>query len=776
MLSTHKIMISVYRIISTKNLVIFTFILQLGCQPVLVNEETNLEATKGYSREQTDKLFVVDCLLPGQIRKLGSQMTYLSSRRPVKTTAGDCEIRGGEYVAYDRSNYATALKVWLPQAKQGNVEAQVILGEIYEKGLGGLTDPALAAQWYRKAAVQGSSRAQINLGHLYEKGLGVEQNLPEALNWYRKASGLENTDLEFASVTEATVAADYEKQLQNLRKTSAVYQQQADKLRQQLKQSQKSFGAQQKKLNALKNQLEQSRQMLNREKNKKDANQQLIIKLEKDLHENQTSYDNQKTQLAQMQVVVAKESQASVSSYRLQLENLQHQLQLKESEYHDAFIGIKSEMKQIEEKSRAASSTQDKLLVEHLRAKLKTEKANLLAIGRQIKQLKGNISENKKIVASLESQDVENISFAQAGIEIIEPSMTLTRGFPSYQLRSISRSKKIIGKVSAVKDLQSLTVNGQPTEVDNSGVFQAQVDIKDDLNPVEIVATYKKGSPSLLSFNLLAKGSVFKASDDARPSKAIANSYPSINFGRFYALVIGNQKYDQLPTLKTSVNDARAVDEILRTHYGYKTTLLINANRHQVMTAFNDLREVLTEKDNLLIYYAGHGEIDKSDQSAYWLPTDAELNNSANWLSSHSITQFLNIIAARHILVIADSCYSGAMTQTSIARLPTQMAEEKRKKWLKFMVKRKARTVMTSGGVKPVLDSGGGQHSVFAKAFLNVLQKNTGLMEDYELFRAVSGNVKRSASLVGFQQQPQYSSMLHAGHEGSPFFFVSNAD
>ena len=770
MLSTKRISFFINRVI--KKFVIFPFILLLGCQTGLVDETANLKATEGYSAEQTDMLFVVDCLLPGQIRKLGSMMTYLTPRRAVKTTAGDCEIRGGEYVAYDRANYATALKVWIPQAKQGNVEAQVVLGEIYEKGLGGMADPALAAQWYKKAAEQGSSRAQINLGHLYEKGLGVEQNLTEALNWYRKASGLENTDLEFASVTEATVAAGYEKQIQDLQKTSQTYQKQAEKLRQQLSQSRQSYALQQKKLTSIRNQLEQTRQMLNREKNKKDVNRQLIKKLEKDLQSNQTDYDNQKAKLAKLQLAMEKESQGSVSSYHLQLENQQRQLKIKESEYFDAVVRIKSEMKQIKEKSGAVTSTQDKLVVEHLRNKLKLEKADLLAMGKQIKQLKSSIAENQKIVASLETQGVENISFAHAGIEIIEPPMILTRGIPSYQLRSVSRSKKIIGKVSAMKGLQSLTVNGQSTQVDSRGLFQTHVDINNELNPVEIIATYKKGSPSLLKFNLLAKGSASLSSDQTPPSRVSANTYPSVNFGRFYALVIGNQDYDQLPSLKTSVNDARAVEEILRTRYGYKTTLLINANRHQVMTAFNDLRKMLTEKDNLLIYYAGHGEIDKSDQSAYWLPTDAEVDNSANWLSSHSITQFLNIISAKHIFVVADSCYSGAMTQSSIVRLPEQMAEEKRKKWLKFMVKRKARTVMTSGGEKPVLDSGGGRHSVFAKAFLNVLKQNGGLMEDYELFRAVSGNVKKSASLVGFQQVPQYSAMLHAGHEGSPFFFV----
>ena len=44
-----------------------------------------------------DGLLVIDCLLPGQVRRLGSQLTYLTPRRPVKTSARDCEIRGGEY-------------------------------------------------------------------------------------------------------------------------------------------------------------------------------------------------------------------------------------------------------------------------------------------------------------------------------------------------------------------------------------------------------------------------------------------------------------------------------------------------------------------------------------------------------------------------------------------------------------------------------------------------------------------------------------------------------
>ena len=55
-----------------------------------VSKEDMAKATEGYI-EDTNKLFVVDCLLPGQVRKLGTQMTYLSARRPIRTTAADCE-------------------------------------------------------------------------------------------------------------------------------------------------------------------------------------------------------------------------------------------------------------------------------------------------------------------------------------------------------------------------------------------------------------------------------------------------------------------------------------------------------------------------------------------------------------------------------------------------------------------------------------------------------------------------------------------------------------
>ena len=126
-------------------------------------------------------------------------------------------------------------------------------------------------------------------------------------------------------------------------------------------------------------------------------------------------------------------------------------------------------------------------------------------------------------------------------------------------------------------------------------------------------------------------------------------------------------------------------------------------------------------------------------------------------------------------MVVADSCYSGAMTGSAVAKLPEGMDESKRDKWLKVMNNRKARTVLTSGGDKPVLDAGGGDHSIFADAFLKVLRSNKRVLEDYDLYRDVSNQMLPASAKVGFQQAPQYAPLQHAGHEGSPFFFVPEA-
>jgi TPR repeat protein/tRNA A-37 threonylcarbamoyl transferase component Bud32 len=79
---------------------------------------------------------------------------------------------------------------WRKAAEQGVAEAQVMLGDCYEQGLGAGQDYAEAMKWYRKAADLGNAVAMIQIGYLYCNGQGVGQDYAEAMKWYRKAADL----------------------------------------------------------------------------------------------------------------------------------------------------------------------------------------------------------------------------------------------------------------------------------------------------------------------------------------------------------------------------------------------------------------------------------------------------------------------------------------------------------------------------------------------------------------------------------------------------------
>jgi uncharacterized protein len=90
--------------------------------------------------------------------------------------------------AFERKDYATALRIWRPLADQGSARAQNAIGSMYYAGDGVPQDYAEAVKWYRKAADQGDLYALKLLGNMYEDGRGVLQDYEEAAKWYRKAA------------------------------------------------------------------------------------------------------------------------------------------------------------------------------------------------------------------------------------------------------------------------------------------------------------------------------------------------------------------------------------------------------------------------------------------------------------------------------------------------------------------------------------------------------------------------------------------------------------
>lgn len=246
---------------------------------------------------------------------------------------------------------------------------------------------------------------------------------------------------------------------------------------------------------------------------------------------------------------------------------------------------------------------------------------------------------------------------------------------------------------------------------------------------------------------------------DATPAQAVPDP-GGIAFGRYHALVIGIDNYRSLPKLKTAVRDAQDVAEVLKKDYGFSVQLLRDATRAQIVDALSRLRQAMTGRDNLLIYYAGHGWLDADADEGYWLPVDATRDSEVNWVSNAFVTGSLKALQAKHVLVVADSCYSGKLSRgLNITRLTPD--------YLSRMAAKRARQVLSSGGLEPVADSGGGGHSVFARAFLNELSANTGVLDGTSLFTRL-----RRPVMLDSDQTPEYADVRKAGHEGGDFLFV----
>jgi len=567
--------------------------------------------------QTSDDLMVVDCLLPGKMQQLGQSSRFLTARQPVKSTVHECAIRGGEYTAFDRADYATSLKIWLPQAQSGDAEAQAYVGEIYEKGLGLQADYDLAAVWYKKAANQGLTRAQINLGNLYEKGLGVEKNLITALNWYRKASGVGSEKLEYASTIVAT---------KELEGSLAKLENEVDVLREY-----------------------------------KAKNEEILL---------------------------AKQ--------------------------------------------------------EELKTALGTKGA---------------------LDASL---------YSPPSIEIIDPPISLTRSGPSALLRNAVSEREVIGKVDAPAGVSQFVVNGEKVKLDEFNLFFLNVPIESKRTYISMNALDKAEQSVGFDFTLYLDAATDSVASTKHMSVQSSTNISSEKYGKFYALVIGNNDYANYANLKTAVADATAVAKILNERYSFDARLLLNANRYEILSAINDLRASLTEADNLLIYYAGHGDLDDSNEKGFWLPVDAEPGNSANWLSNTAISDQLNTMKANHVMVVADSCYAGTLSTASVARQNLNLSDDDISSWLDVMTDVKARTVLTSGGVRPVLDAGGGKHSVFAKAFVNALENNNRVLDGNSLFVSILSDVRNDSIAMSHEQIPDYGAIKYAGHEAGEFFLFPN--
>ena len=227
------------------------------------------------------------------------------------------------------------------------------------------------------------------------------------------------------------------------------------------------------------------------------------------------------------------------------------------------------------------------------------------------------------------------------------------------------------------------------------------------------------------------------------------------------ALLIGNNAYvNPVPLLETPIADVDRIAEILRTRYGYETTVIKNATKAATARALNQLAANTRPDDSVLVFYAGHGYLMNDINMGFWLPVDASAKTAGNWISNEDISKFLTAIPARQLILVSDSCYSGTLTREFRVTGGGKVDPED-------VLRKRSVLVLTSGGDEPVADEGKGGHSIFAWHLINVLNAAQGLTPGANVFTEVRQRVSKD-----YPQTPQYGAAVSAGHTtGGEYLF-----
>ena len=241
---------------------------------------------------------------------------------------------------------------------------------------------------------------------------------------------------------------------------------------------------------------------------------------------------------------------------------------------------------------------------------------------------------------------------------------------------------------------------------------------------------------TILLFSVAIPPPAFSA-DDRGVKPASVSFQQSHNLGSYHALIIGINNYKEWNPLKTAVKDAQALKEVLIQKYGFnkEKVVLRTDNKATRLRLIRDLRNLasnLGNQDNLLIYYAGHGQLDDLTGDGYWIPVEGKLKDPGTWISHSTIKNILSSqrVKGKNIVVVADSCYSGTLLRGGPSLL--SLTQEGYHHKLLELAARRSRQVITSGGLEPVADGGRDGHSLFAYYFLKALKENNRQIIDLE--------------------------------------------
>jgi energy-coupling factor transporter ATP-binding protein EcfA2 len=207
-------------------------------------------------------------------------------------------------------------------------------------------------------------------------------------------------------------------------------------------------------------------------------------------------------------------------------------------------------------------------------------------------------------------------------------------------------------------------------------------------------------------------------------------------FSHNLAFIIGINNYSNgISPLKTAVNDAKKLVEILRSKHGYKVWVCLDevatlTNLNQLLE--KTLPEQVRENDRLLFYFAGHGVALNGDDgpAGYLIPQDAKGGNTNSYLPMTKLHDALSKLPCRHFLGILDCCFAGAFRWSSTRDLLTTPEVIHKERYDRFITDAAWQIITSSASDQKALDNFNldtergqvGNHSPFAAALLEALE------------------------------------------------------
>jgi hypothetical protein len=233
-----------------------------------------------------------------------------------------------------------------------------------------------------------------------------------------------------------------------------------------------------------------------------------------------------------------------------------------------------------------------------------------------------------------------------------------------------------------------------------------------------------------------------------------------LKVGKQHLLIVAINKYRQWPTLTRPVTDAREVRDVLVSRYRIDRVYELfdaDATKANIIRMFAQLQGSIAPEDSLLIVYAGHGHMDRSSSSGFWIPVNAgtDVYEQDNWLPHAQLRGLIANIRAAHILTISDSCFAGDLIFATRS-IPTDAGEE----YFQRAYARVSRQVLASGADEAVPD-----RSDFASQIKLILERNQEPYVDaLMLYNELRLGVRSTTPLLGV--------LPGAGHqEGASFLF-----